>query len=64
MGWARDEDEEALVVPKGRYFSMAEVSYRLRGVTTRHLSWRQGLNMAVTMSKTSANPGEYLICAS
>ncbi|BDA40811.1 probable plant UBX domain-containing protein 2 at N-terminal half [Coccomyxa sp. Obi] len=25
LGWARDEDEEALVVPKGRYFSMAEV---------------------------------------
>ena len=25
LGWARDEEEEALFVPKGRYFSMAEV---------------------------------------
>ncbi|EIE26580.1 hypothetical protein COCSUDRAFT_52390 [Coccomyxa subellipsoidea C-169] len=25
LGWARDDEEEALFVPKGRYFSMAEV---------------------------------------
>lgn len=25
LGWARDEEEEALFVPKGRYFSMNEV---------------------------------------
>ena len=47
LGWAQDEDEEALVVPKGRYFSMAEVSHRIRGVTTRNVSWSQSLSMAV-----------------
>ena len=33
LGWARDDEEEALFVPKGRYFSMAEARIRALELT-------------------------------
>lgn len=36
LGWAQEQEpEEAMVVPKGRHFSMAEVGPPLRPVPTR-----------------------------